>query len=88
MRIFMEGHEEWAEPCGEAMVAIAKFLLLPGAFVAFFWAVLIALVRHRWPSGHAIATVVLSVLCLAFWVAGRVSIFVGRKMRERGIKLP
>lgn len=34
MRIFMEGQEEW-EPGGQAMVAIAKLLLLPTALVAF-----------------------------------------------------
>lgn len=92
MRIFMEGQEEWAEPCGEAMVAIAKLLLLPAALVAFVWGVVILLLGHRagaWPLGQAaIATVVFSCLSLAFWIGGRVLMFLGRKMRERGIKLP
>ena len=33
MRIFMEGQEEWLEPCGEVMVVIAK-LMMGGAFVS------------------------------------------------------
>ncbi len=91
MRIFMEGQEEWAEPSGAAMVAIAKLLLLPAALVAFVWGVVILLLGHRagaWPLGQAIATVVFSCLSLAFWIGGRVLMFLGRKMRERRIKLP
>ncbi len=91
MRIFMEGQEEWAKPGGEAMVAIAKFLLAPAAGIAFSWGALVVLAGHRggvWPSGQAIATVVFSCLSLAFWVGGRALMFLGRKMRDSGIKLP
>lgn len=89
MRIFMEGQEEWAEPGGEAMVAIAKFLLAPTAGIAFGWALVLAVHRGGvWPSGQAIATVVFSCLSLLFWVGGKALMFLGRKMRERGIKLP
>jgi hypothetical protein len=91
MRIFMEGQEEWAEPGGEAMVAIAKFLLAPAAVIAFGWGALVVLAGNRRgvrPSGQVIATVVFSCLSLAFWIGGRVVMFLGRKMRERGIKLP
>ena len=93
MRIFMEGQEEWIEPCGEAMVVIAK-LMMGGGFVALSWAVIIRLVGHQASietvglSKQAISAIVLSSLSVAFWLAGRFSIFVGRKMRERGMKLP
>jgi preprotein translocase subunit SecY len=87
----MEGQEEWAEPGGEAMVAIAKFLLAPAAVIAFGWGALVVLAGNRGgvrPSGQVIATFVFSCLSLAFWIGGRVVMFLGRKMRERGIKLP
>ena len=93
MRIFMEGQEEWLEPCGEVMVVIAK-LMMGGAFVALSWAVVIRLTGHQASieaaglSKPAISSIVLSSLSVAFWLAGRFSIFVGRKMHERGMKLP
>ena len=93
LRIFMEGQEEWLEPGGEAMVILAK-LLGAGAFLALGWAAFIRFAGHQalgqrtWPQGPSIAALVLAGLCVAFWLAGKLSIFAGRKMRERGIKLP
>jgi len=91
VRIFMEGQEEWGEPGGEAMVILAK-LLGAGAFLAFGWSVFIRFAGHQgqgtWPLGPSIAAMVLSILCVVFWLAGKLLMFTGRKMRERGIKLP
>jgi len=93
VRIFMEGQEQWLEPCGEVMVVIAK-LMMGGAFVAFSWVAIVRLMGHQASSETAglskpaISAIVFSSLSVAFWFAGRFSIFVGRKMRERGIKLP
>ena len=89
----MEGQEQWLEPCGEVMVVIAK-LMMGGAFVAFSWVAIVRLMGHQASSETAglskpaISAIVFSSLSVAFWFAGRFSIFVGRKMRERGIKLP
>jgi hypothetical protein len=89
----MEGQEEWLEPCGEAMVVLAK-LMGVGAFLAFGSAAFIRFAGHHaageavWPPGPSIVTMVLSLLSVAFWSAGKLSMFAGRKMRERGIKLP
>jgi len=81
------------EPCGKAMVILAK-LLMAGASAALIWGAFIRFAGHRaageaaWPLGPSIATMVLSFVSLAFYLAGKLSIFAGRKMRERGIKLP
>ncbi len=92
MRIFMEGQEEWLEPCGEAMVVIAK-VMLAGGFLALCWAAIIRFSGHRLAGASTLTTpvivsIVLSLLSAAFWLAGKFSIFAGRKMRERGMKLP
>ncbi len=93
VRIFMEGQEEWLEPCGSALVVLAK-LLIAGSCVALVWGAFIRFGGHgvtrdnSWPEGATVAAVVFSCLSLAFWLAGKLSIFMGRKMRERGLKLP
>jgi len=91
VRIFMEGQEEWGEPGGEAMVILAK-LLAAGAFLALGWAALIRFAGREgqgtWPLGPSIAAMVLFIVSVAFWLAGKLLMFIGRKMRERGIKLP
>lgn len=92
MRIFMEGTEEWFEPSGQAMVVVSK-LFLVGACIAGVWA-LAHFTGHQ-TAGRmigqqpsAIAAFVFILLSLAFYVAGKFGIFLGRKLRERGIKLP
>jgi len=93
MRIFMEGQEEWGEPAGEAMVVIAK-LMLAGAFIALVWGTVARFIVQRAAGGPVlplwtlILVLLLSFLAGAFWLGGKLLIFLGRKMRERGIKLP
>jgi hypothetical protein len=93
MRIFMEGQEEWIEPTGEVMILLAR-LFAAGALIAFLWAASIRIAGHpvaggtAWSHGPSLAALVLLLLSVAFWLAGKLSVFVGRKMREKGIKLP
>jgi hypothetical protein len=93
LRIFMEGQEEWLEPCGEAMLVLAK-MLGACAVLAFGWATFVRFVGNQrpgevaWPVAVSISALVLAFLSAAFWLAGKLSIFAGRKMRERGVKLP
>jgi hypothetical protein len=93
VRIFMEGQEEWFEPGGEAMVVLAKMLAV-GAFIALLWGAFIRFTGHQttgkaaWPSGQFIAAMAFSLLSLTFYLGGKLGIFAGRKMRERGMKLP
>ena len=93
MKIFIEGSEEWLEPCGEVMVILSK-LLLCGAFAALVWG-MIAHLEGKLPLDRAVidqppalVTVVFSALALAFYAGGKLGIFLGRKFRERGIRLP
>jgi heme/copper-type cytochrome/quinol oxidase subunit 1 len=87
----MEGQEEWLEPTGEALVVVAKMFLV-GASIAFVWGAYVRLAGHQaqptWPLPQTIAAFVFSSLSFAFWLAGKLSILLGRKMRERGLKLP
>jgi hypothetical protein len=93
LRIFMEGQEEWLEPCGGAMLVLAK-LLAVCAVLAFSSAAYIRFLGHQqlgeatWPAAVSISALVLALLSAAFWLAGKLSMFAGRKLRERGIKLP
>jgi fucose permease len=93
MRIFMEGQEELLEPGGEAMVVLAK-LMVGGAVIALVWGAVTHFFGHQVPGEGFlplwtfILVLVLSVAACAFWLGGKLLIFLGRKMRERGIKLP
>ena len=93
MRIFMEGQEEWLEPCGSALVVLAKFLMAC-AIIAIVWGAFIRFSGHAvtgggsWPEGPSIGAVVFSSLSVVFWAMGKLSIFIGRKMRDHGLKLP
>jgi len=89
----MKGQEEWLEPSGFAMVVVAR-LFMVGASIAIAWAVFIRFSTHEtggsagWPAGPTTAAIVFSGLTGAFWLCGKLSLFLGRKMRERGWKLP
>jgi hypothetical protein len=93
MRIFMQGQEEWIEPTGEVMIVVAR-LFAAAALIAFVWAASARIAGHRvaggtaWPQGPSVAALVLLLLFVAFWLAGKLCVLVGRRMREQGVKLP
>jgi hypothetical protein len=93
MRIFMEGQEEWLEPCGRALVIFSKVLLAPLSCISLIWALISVLAGRSPTSGFldhppVIAAIVSGILAFAFWLAGKASISLDRWMRERGLKLP
>ena len=89
----MEGQEEWFEPGGIAMVVLAKMMVV-GALIALSWASYVRFFAHPattavgWPQEQLNAAFVFAGLACFFWLGGKLLIFLGRKMRERGIKLP
>jgi putative copper export protein len=58
------------------------------------WGTVARLIGHKvlsegfLPEWSRILVLVLSVLAGAFWLGGRLLILLGRKMREKGLKLP
>ena len=88
MRIFLEGQQEWLESAGHVLMVLAKFLILASfatlgwsAFVRYTWRA--APGTSAWPPGASATGILLMFLAVAFYVAGKVSVFAGRKMRRR-----